>query len=135
MTLNPQMAGELRGMVRDLLREVMAGRSTADTNAVETVRLTSDAELSAFVARLIDPATLERVRSGRLRFKLQVGPAPAVTAAASAPRAEVLTGVVTEQKIDRLAGTGTLVLAAGAVLTPLARDKARRLGLKVERKP
>lgn len=135
MTLNPQMAGELRGMVRDLLREVMAGRSMADTNAVETVRLTSDAELSAFVARLIDPATLERVRSGRLRFKLQVGPAPAITAAASALRTEVLTGVITEQKIDRLAGTGTLVLAAGAVLTPLARDKARRLGLKVERKP
>jgi hypothetical protein len=45
-----------------------------------------------------------------------------------------LTGVITEQKIDHLKDAGRLVLAPGAVLTPLARDKARKLGLAIERR-
>jgi hypothetical protein len=45
-----------------------------------------------------------------------------------------LQGVITEQKIDKAAGSGVLLLAPDAVLTPLARDKARRLGLKIERR-
>ena len=52
----------------------------------------------------------------------------------SSPSAEALTGVITEQKIDALKGAGKLVLAPGAVLTPLARDKARKLGLAIERR-
>ena len=125
MGMKPETAGELRGMVRDVLREVMAGRAAA---GVESVRISSDADLAAFVARLAQPATLEAVRAGKLRFTLQQGAAPQVLAG------NALDGVITEQKIDKFAGQGTLLLAPGAVLTPLARDKARRLGLKIERR-
>jgi hypothetical protein len=125
MGMKPETAGELRGMVRDVLREVMAGRTAA---GVESVRISNDADLAAFVARLTQPATLEAVRTGKLRFVLQQGAAPPVVAG------DALDGVITEQKIDKVAGQGVLVLAPGAVLTPLARDKARRLGLKIERR-
>ena len=128
MTLRPEMSNELRHMVRDVLREVMAQRN--GSSAVETVRISNDGDLASFIARLIEPSTLEKVRSGKLRFTLgNTSPAPAAPAAATA-----LTGVITEQKIEGLKGATTLILAPGAVLTPLARDKARRLGLTIERR-
>lgn len=134
MPLNPEMTGDLRGMVRDVLREVMANRTGQPAAAgVERVRIASDQDLAAFVARLLDPQTSEAVRSGRLRFSLQGSPPEA--AAKSVPAAAAaLDGVITEHRIDKMAGTGTLVLAPDAVLTPLARDKVRRLGLKIERR-
>jgi hypothetical protein len=124
MALKAEMSGELRGMVRDLLRETLANRGPSPSGA-EAVRIGNDAELAAFVARLVQPATLEAVRAGKLRFTLAGGPASGNGA---------LSGVITEQRIDKLAASGTLVLDASAVLTPLARDKARRLGLKIERR-
>ena len=43
-------------------------------------------------------------------------------------------GAVTERKVDEAAKAGArLVLGPGAVLTPLARDKARAKGIKIER--
>jgi hypothetical protein len=132
MTLKPEMSNELRHMVRDVLREVMAQRGQpAGGGAVEPVRLTSDHDLAAFIARITEPQMLEKVRAGRLRFTLASSPAPA---AAAAPSAAALTGVITEQKIEHLKGAGRLVLGPGAVLTPLARDKARKLGLAIERR-
>jgi hypothetical protein len=133
MPLKPEMAQDLRAMVRDVLRDVMAQRGGASVNGgtVEAVRIASDHDLAAFVARILDPAVLERVRSGQLRFTLGAVPAP--VPASAAPYA-ALTGVITEQKIDRLTAHGRLVLAPGAVLTPLARDKARKLGLVIERR-
>lgn len=124
MPLKPEISGELRGMVRDLLRETLAQR-TPTSGGTETVRIANDGDLASFAARLIQPATSEAVRSGKLRFTLAGGSAPATGA---------LGGVITEQRIDKFAGSGTLVLDASAVLTPLARDKARRLGLKIERR-
>ena len=124
MALKPEISGELRGMVRDLLRETLANRAPSP-GGPEAIRIANDGDLGAFVARLIQPATLDAVRAGKLRFTLAGGPAAA---------AGTLGGVITEQRIDKLAGSGTLVLDAGAVLTPLARDKARRLGLKIERR-
>jgi hypothetical protein len=125
MAVKPETAGELRGMVREVLREVMVQRAAA---GVETIRISNDADLAAFVARLTQPATLEALRAGKLRFALQQDAAP------PAPASNTLDGVITEQKIDKFAGQGVLLLAPGAVLTPLARDKARRLGLKIERR-
>lgn len=131
MPLKPEMAQDLRAMVRDVLRDVMVQRGGASVNggAVEAVRIASDHDLAAFVARILDPAVLERVRAGQLRFTLGAVPVPA-----SAAPSPALTGVITEQKIDRLKPHGRLVLAPGAVLTPLARDKARKLGLAIERR-
>lgn len=130
MTLKPEMSNELRHMVRDVLREVMAQRNPSNgSNAVESVRIANDHDLASFIARIIEPATLEKLRAGKLRFTLGAAPAPAALASNTA-----LTGVITEQKIEGLKGAGTLILAPGAVLTPLARDKARRLGLTIERR-
>ena len=122
MALKPESAGELRGMVRDLLREALANRPSA---GLEPVRIADDRDLSAFIARLIQPASLEAIRAGKLRFTLQNG---------TASGAGLLEGVITEQKLEKLNGAGTLVLGASAVLTPLARDRARRLGIKIERR-
>lgn len=132
MVLTPEMSNDLRSMVRDVLREAMAQRNggTVQQARTEQVRITNDAELAAFVARLTAPETLEQVRSGRLRFTLggTAGTAPAAAAGAA------ITGVVTEQKIEQFKGAGAIILAPGAVITPLARDKARRLGLTIERR-
>jgi hypothetical protein len=128
MALKPEISHELRGLVREVLRDVMADGKPA--SGVRTVRIDSDIDLQAFVATLIEPTTLEKVRAGRLRFTLQ-DKAPQ---AATMKSGDALRGVITEQKIDRLASTGVLVLAPGTVLTPLARDRARKLGLKIERR-
>jgi hypothetical protein len=129
MALKPEISSELRGMVREVLREVVGQRGQPGLAAIETVRLANDQDLAAFVAWLSEPATAERVRAGKLRFTLGGGGGPAAL-----PAASTLTGVITEQKITRLASTGVVVLGPGAVLTPLARDRARRLGLKIERR-
>lgn len=106
--------------------------------AVEPVAITSDADLAAFVRRLTalldDPATGAAIRAGRHRFSLIGGRASpaAPTAAPAAPAAVVLSGAVTEAKIVAHAKAGSIVLAPGAVVTPLARDKAKALGLKLE---
>ena len=126
MPLKPDMSNELRGMVRDVLREVMASRSAATS---ETVRLANDQDIAAFISRIIEPATLEKIKAGKLRFTLG-----GMTTQSVASSSELLSGVITEQKIDKLGGTGTLILGPGAVLTPLARDRARKLGLKIERR-
>jgi hypothetical protein len=45
-------------------------------------------------------------------------------------------GAVTERTVEQAAKAGArLVLAPGAVPTPLAREKARALGIAIEREP
>lgn len=125
MVLKPELSGELRHMVREVLREAMAGKTVPGPSAVESIRIASDTELQGFVARLLDPAVQEKLKSGRLRFAL---------AGSTAAAGTILSGVVTEKTIDKHAGRDALVLAADAVLTPLARDRASKLGLKIERR-
>ena len=114
---------QLREMVREILREVVPRKATAGASA-ETVRISNDAELAAFVQQVI--ARKDAIAAGQLRFTF---------AANAAAASDALDGVITEQKLVRAGTTGTLVLAPTAVLTPLARDKARQLGLKIERRP
>lgn len=134
---------ELRAMVREVLREALAARSgTNPQAAVETVRITCDADLQALVARLAAPGVVEAVRNGRLRFRLaEAGPpappSPSLPAAGHAiaqpvPTA-VLDGVVTERRLRGLHAGTRVRLAPDAVLTPLARDHARRNGITIER--
>jgi hypothetical protein len=101
----------------------------------ETVRITGDADLHAFVLRLLElfenPKTREDLRAGRLGFDLAGG-----VAAPAAPGAveRVERGAVTERVVSAAASRGTrLVLGPAAVLTPLAREKARALGVLVEK--
>jgi hypothetical protein len=99
-----------------------------------TVRLSTDEELHAFVLRVLKLADNPRLRndliSGRARFRLS---APPHGAAASVVR-RVDKGAVTERAVTDAARAGArLVLGPRAVLTPLARDKARALGVPIEK--
>jgi hypothetical protein len=111
--------------------EVIGG--SAD-GGVERVTLDSDDDLDRFVrallARFENTRDREAIRAGRLRFALARR-----GAADTAPGAvRVERGAVTERKVDEAAKAGArLVLGPRAVLTPLARDRARAVGIEIER--
>ena len=104
--------------------EVIGDRPAAAHDVV-AVTIASDADLDRFVRSVLDHA--DAIRQGRLRFTLGAGTSPA-----GAMR--VAHGAVTERTIKKAADAGgRLVLGPGAVLTPLAREKARALGVDIER--
>jgi hypothetical protein len=146
---------EIRALIREVIREVLP----KGLPVTETVNLSTDEDLAAFVARLLDldPQTREDVRAGRIRFRLAAtvrplqAPRPpeplqplqpqalpgsvgrtAVNGSAGAPVRRVERGAVTEKTIREAARAGErLVLGPGAVLTPLARDRARASGVEI----
>ena len=135
---------ELRAAVRAVLRDVLptavidaarTASSSAQATMGEEVALRTDADLDAFVRRVAalcaDPTRRAALQEGRHGFRLAVsgGAAPAAGAVVRVDR-----GAVTERTVSRAAADGArLVLGKGAVLTPLARDKARSLGVVLER--
>ena len=139
---------ELRALVREVIRDVLP-QGLAMT---ETVNLSTDEDLAAFVERLLDldPGQREELRSGRKRFRLASPQARSVPAGAgqvgagqsngaertgpSAPVRHIERGAVTEAVIAAAARAGErLVLGRGAGLTPLARDRARASGVQIEK--
>jgi hypothetical protein len=114
------------------------GRSqAAPDGSVEVVDLRSDADLDAFVRSLVhrfeNPRDRMAIRSGKLRFRLGATAAPAAGPAA-APAIRVERGAVTERAVRDAAAQGArLVLGPRAVLTPMARDRARSLGVEIEK--
>jgi hypothetical protein len=144
---------ELRALVREVIRDVLP-QGLAVT---ETVNLSTDEDLAVFVKRLLDldPAQREELRSGGKRFRLASPQARSVPAGAgqvgvgqsgvgqnngaeragpSAPVRHIERGAVTEAVIAAAARAGErLVLGRGAVLTPLARDRARASGVQIEK--
>jgi hypothetical protein len=153
---------ELRALIREVIRDVLP----KGLPAIETVDLSTDEDLAAFVARLLDldPEAREDLRAGRKRFRLavpshpQTPQAPSVTQTASIPAvsggsgahgANGLTvvngsagpparrierGAVTEKVVRDAARAGErLGLGPGAVLTPLARDRARASGVEISK--
>ena len=102
--------------------------------AVETVSLRTDADLDAFVKRLLrlfeNPQRRDALRAGRLRFRLAAAAGPGSVQ----PAHRVDKGAVTEAMVRQAARAGArLVLGRRAVLTPLARDRARAAGVEIER--
>ena len=139
---------ELRALVREVIRDVLP----QGLPVTETVNLSTDEDLAAFVKRLLDldPGQREELRSGRKRFRLASPQALSVPAGAgqagaghsngaeragpSAPVRRIERGAVTEAVIAAAARAGErLVLGRGAVLTPLARDRARASGVQIEK--
>ena len=151
---------ELRALIREVIRDVLP----KGLPAVETVNLSTDDDLAAFVATLLDldADAREDLRAGRKRFRLatplhpqkapqtsSVTGAPTITAAPGASGSNGLTavngsagpptrrierGAVTEKVIRDAARAGErLVLGPGAVLTPLARDRARASGVEISK--
>ena len=131
---------ELRALVREVIRDVLP----KGLPMTETVNLSTDEDLAAFVKRLLDldPEQREELRSGRKRFRLATAPpgAPPGPGLAPAPGSggppvrRIDRGAVTEVMINQAARAGErLVLGRGAVLTPLARDRARASGVQIEK--
>ncbi|MGI5156400.1 hypothetical protein [Microbispora sp. CA-102843] len=140
-------AGHVPGVTAET-RATPETRVTAETPggapAAEPVVIASDDDLNAFALRVLDlaadPARAAALRSGRLRFRLAApapAPAPAPQPVQEAVGQEVVRhekGAVTERHVAAAAAAGArLVLGRRAVLTPLARERARACGLAVER--
>ena len=98
----------------------------------DTVRIKTDQDLDAFVRQLLrlfeNPKSRADLRNGRLAFRLAGNP----RGPEAARRIE--SGAVTERQIADIADSGaSLVLGPRAVLTPLAREKARALGVSIHK--
>ena len=134
---------ELRAAVRAVLQEVLPGDVLrgGGTGAGGEVVIRDDTDLDALVRRVAeacrDPAQRAALAAGRHSYRLAGAPRePARVAppAADADALRVERGAVTERTVTRAAAQGSrLVLGRRAVLTPLARDRARSLGVAVEK--
>jgi hypothetical protein len=163
MTAEPDVSDfdELRALVREVIRDLIpkglplaetVNLSTDDDLAVFVERLLD-----------LDAEQREELRSGRKRFRLAALPAPpsstlgalgrpgpsapsapsapsgqparpAVTGPVRSPVRRIESGAVTERVIKAAAQAGErLVLGRAAVLTPLARDRARASGVEIEK--
>jgi hypothetical protein len=125
---------DLRMLVREVLQEALgSARPAAATTAPpagEAVRIAGDGDLTAFAVRIArlcdDPAARQALLAGQLRFRLEAGSRPSSVVRAEPPAVRAGRGPVTEQQVRAAAAAGArLVLGPGAVLTPLARDRAR----------
>lgn len=142
----------LRSLVREALREALGGANGASDIAkalsgsaapvqkpaqvVEMVSLTTDTDVNSFVHRILDLAadgkTLSALRSGELVFQLTESSKAHVADNSGTTRIEK--GAVTESTIRKAAESGsTLILGRKVVVTSLARDKARDLGVTIVR--
>lgn len=134
----------LRDEIRAILREEIAALTESSHASVPTrerVRIASSSDLTRFaqdlLARAADPGFAARVAHGDLRFELAEhvpAGAPIVTGAPR-PAPNVLDKtLITERDIAAQNGSvRTLRIAKGSRLTPLARDEARRRGIRIER--
>jgi hypothetical protein len=114
-----------------LALEPTGPRAVEGKNRIETVRLSKDSDLDAFVRKLLrlfeSPKTRADLKAGRLSFRLAGSAAPSGGATH-----RIDSGAVTERHVADLAG-GTLILGRRAVLTPLAREKARAMGIAIQK--
>ncbi len=148
------MSDDARDILRELLAEALAGtnghtvtpqvppppvaavhrpsgvRPPEGGRGLERVTLGGDDDLNRFVRDLLTRADRDAILAGRVRFTL--GGAPNGCPPPGATRID--RGAVTERAVAAAAKAGgRLVLGPRAVLTPLAREKARALGIEIER--
>lgn len=140
-----------RSLLRDLVKSVIAEEvaairkpNTSPATAMEErVTIATDGDLVAFARRVLalagDPAKAKEIEAGRYPFRLarpaaQHAPAPAPQPAPAAQSHRIDSGVVTESTLNKLPrGLSRLLLGPGVTVTPLAKDRARALGLTLER--
>jgi hypothetical protein len=145
----------IRAMVRQVLRDALpeavrekiaaqaadaatpkkktdARAADSDSAKIEEAAIATDAELAAFVRRVIEQR--EAIQAGRLKFRLKRARKMAETEPVRGGGERIDKGIVTEKRVMAAAKAGKrLVVGKGVVVTPLARDKARQLGVEIER--
>jgi hypothetical protein len=139
-------------LIRDLVKSVIAEEVAAMRQpkaapapaAEERVSIASDADLVAFARRVLslagDPVQAKEIAAGRYPFRLgrpatsHNAATPAQPGAPVAQSHRIDSGVVTESTLNKLPrGLSRLLLGPGVTVTPLAKDRARALGLTFER--
>ena len=135
----------LRDEIRAILREELAALKAEVTPAAappsrEHVRIASSADLTRFaqelVARAADPDFVARVQRGALHFELaghRPTGGPIVSGPAKPPTDVLDKSLITERDIAAMNGARLLRIGKRSRLTPLARDEARRRGIRIER--
>ena len=142
-----------KSLLRDLVKSVIAEEvaairkpkaTSAPPTSEERVAVANDADLVAFARRVLsiagDPAKAKEIAAGRYPFRLDRPAAQhnaTQTQHVSAPAAQshrIDSGIVTESTLNQLPrGLTRLLLGPGVTVTPLAKDRARALGLTFER--
>ena len=147
---------ELRSLIRSVLSEELGRLQDKGPKAAsvkqENVTIGNDHDLAIFVKRLAglckDETKRNEIEQGRWRFTLTgraatsnqashgVNSSPiAVPQAGSAATARFDKGFINERQIDALSDDTEVVVTTGAVrFTPLARDRLRQRGIRIERK-
>jgi len=151
---DPATAGLMRDVIREVLREVVAdqvattvrGLPAAATGDVVTVRTQDD--LDAVIRRVLDDARSagrrRAIETGQVRFVLESPASSARSGSASSPVSQrgsgsgghhvVEQGVLTERKVIAASKAGSaIVVTSKVVITPLARERARALGVEIQR--
>ena len=131
---------EIRAILREEIAALRAGSKPREPS-VEQVRITSSAELTRFAQNMIqragDAGFASQVARGDLVFALAdtVATSVPIVAGLSRTQPDVLDkALITERDIASL-GTSLhcLRIRRHSRLTPLARDEARRKGIRIER--
>ena len=150
---DPMIASLVREVLAEELSRLRAERGGAaaskSTAREESVRITNDAELQAFVARLIsradDGSFRQAVQQGRILFRLEGAAGPASSGASAASQVSgmgspqghtevVERGFFSERQADGLPkNTKRLQIGKAVRMTPLARDRLRQRGITIER--
>jgi hypothetical protein len=144
----------LRALVREALLDALPtlaagpdGRPGSVAPETRTVDLRDDDDVARFVAEILriadDPDDGPRLRGGSLRYRLAPGPVaaspalppvppPGIAPAPARPEQRIERGPVTERHVRAAEVAGArLVVGAAAVLTPMARDRARSAGVEI----
>ncbi len=136
----------LRSLVREALRDALPAMKSQqgqhaparESAVTQVVSLNSDAELAAFVQRVLDlaedPTTRAQLRSGVISYQLAGTSTASHGATQGHSGMRVDKGALTESMVRKAAESGNVIyLGRKAVVTSLARDKARAMGVELIR--
>lgn len=136
----------LRDEIRAILREEIAALRNEVLPTTETVCIRSSADLNRFAEDLLirfgSSDFAAQFSSGQITFALAATPAiettqrvsSIVSSPAKPASVTIDKALVTERDITELSATASLVrLPMQSRLTPLAKDEARRKGIRIER--
>jgi hypothetical protein len=133
----------LRALVREALQDAIAAKGSlqlpqSPAAVTEQISLSNNSDVFAFVQRILDmatdSATANRLRSGQIRFELATSQTGSATSEPgnSHGSLRIERGAITESMVNKAAAEGgKLVAGSAAVITPLARERARKLGVTI----
>jgi hypothetical protein len=139
----------LRDMVREILLDVVESEVGGRTACLapgeapgglprETVSIGTQEDLNRAIRRIladaVDPVRRGAIERGDISFVLSASPSFARATPVAEKVLRVAKGAVTERLVCAAAADGAVIITGKrVVLTPLAKDKARSLGVVIKR--